>query len=127
MHCVGTIKTGKTGLNKFPREVLRITSLKELALRRNELTNLPKEIGFLNGKKLSQIIDASYTGTSESLAKNSRPNVTIEIPKVDARHLGMLFMLFEFQVALLGLLYKVDAFDQPGVEEGKLITKKLLS
>ncbi len=88
---------------------------------------LPKEIGFLNGKKLSQIIDASYTGTSESLAKNSRPNVTIEIPKVDARHLGMLFMLFEFQVALLGLLYKVDAFDQPGVEEGKLITKKLLS
>ena len=38
----------KTGLNKFPREVLRITSLKELALRRNVLTNLPKEIGFFS-------------------------------------------------------------------------------
>ena len=88
---------------------------------------LPKEIGFLNGKKMSQVIDASYSGTAESLAKNSRPNITIEIPKVDARHLGMLFMLLEFQVALLGLLYKVDAFDQPGVEESKQITKKLLS
>lgn len=88
---------------------------------------LPKEIGFLNGKKMSQVIDSAFTGTSESLTKNNRPNVTIEIPKVDARHIGMLFMLFEFQVALLGLLYKVDAFNQPGVEEGKIITKKLLS
>ncbi|MBN2087584.1 glucose-6-phosphate isomerase [Candidatus Peregrinibacteria bacterium] len=88
---------------------------------------LPKEIGFLNNKKMSQIIDASYLGTSESLAKANRPNVTIEIPKVDARHIGMLLMLFEFQVALLGLMYKVDTFNQPGVEEGKIITKELLS
>jgi glucose-6-phosphate isomerase len=87
---------------------------------------LPEEIGFLNGKKMGEVIDAAYLGTSEALTRHHRPNVTIEVPKVDARHLGALFMLFEFQVALLGLLYKVDAFNQPGVEHSKQITKKIL-
>lgn len=82
---------------------------------------------FLEGKKLSAVMDASYRGTSESLAKNSRPNVTLEIPSVTPQTVGALFLLFEFQIALLGILYKVDAFSQPGVEEGKKITKQILS
>lgn len=87
---------------------------------------LPEEIGFLNGKKMSTVIDAAYHGTAEALTKHHRPNVTIEVPKVDARHVGELFMLFEFEVALLGMLYKVDAFNQPGVEHSKKITKEIL-
>jgi len=87
---------------------------------------LPKDIGFLNNKKLSELIDAAYIGTSESLAKNCRPNITVLVPTINAEVLGSMFMLFEFQVALLGLLYKVDAFNQPGVEESKIITKKIL-
>ena len=96
---------------------------KEIKLKNNS----PKELSFLNNKKLSEIFNAAYKGTSESLAKNKRPNITIKIPKIDAETLGALFMLFEFQIALLGLLYKVDAFNQPGVEQSKIITKKILS
>jgi len=88
---------------------------------------MPKELSYLNDKKLSNILDAAYVGTAESLTAKKRPNLTVEVPKVDAKNLGALFMLFEFQVALLGLMYKVDAFNQPGVEHGKQITKKLLS
>ena len=88
---------------------------------------LPKEINYLTGKKMSEIINAACKGTSEALAKSKRPNLTLEVSKVDAKHLGALFMLFEFQVAILGLLYKVDAFNQPGVENSKIITKSLLS
>jgi glucose-6-phosphate isomerase len=87
---------------------------------------LPNEISFLNGKNFTEVIDAAYLGTSQALTKHKRPNVTIEVPKVDARSLGALFMLFEFQVALLGLLYNVNAFNQPGVEHSKQITKKIL-
>ena len=36
------------GLNAFPREILRIKSLKHLALRRNRLNDMPKNIGFLS-------------------------------------------------------------------------------
>lgn len=87
---------------------------------------LPGEMGFLNGKKMSEVIDAAYQGTVEALRKNERPNLTIELDKIDAWHIGSLFMLFEFQVSLLGFFYEVNAFDQPGVEESKKITKKLL-
>lgn len=89
--------------------------------------NLPKELAFLNQKKLSKIIDAAYLGTSQSLAKHGRPNLAISLPSISAETIGALFMLFEFQVALLGLFYKVDAFSQPGVEMSKIITKKILS
>ena len=89
--------------------------------------NLPKELGFLNNKKMSEILHAAYIGTAESLAKNKRPNITIHLPTIKAEIIGALFMLFEFQVALLGHLYKINAFDQPGVEESKIITKQILS
>ena len=92
-----------------------------------EANVLPEPIAFLNGKKLSEMIDAAYHGTSEALRRKKRPTLTLEIPEVDARHVGGLFMLFEFQVALLGEFYKVNAFDQPGVEQSKLITTSLLS
>ncbi len=89
--------------------------------------HLPKKLDFLNNKNLSEIINAAYTGTAESLSKNKRPNITLNISKVNAEAMGALFMLFEFQVALLGLIYKVDAFNQPGVEISKIITKQILS
>ncbi len=89
--------------------------------------NLPKEIGFLNNRSMDEILRASLQGTSESLAKNGRPNITLKLDQIDEETIGGLFMLFEFQVALLGLLYKVNAFDQPGVEQSKKITKKILS
>jgi len=36
------------GIKAFPHEILRIKSLKHLALRRNNIEHLPKEIGFLS-------------------------------------------------------------------------------
>lgn len=89
--------------------------------------HLPEKLGFLNGQKMSRILDAALEGTSSSLAKNNRPNVTLTLSKIDEETIGGLFMLFEFQVALLGLLYKVDAFNQPGVEDSKILTKQILS
>jgi glucose-6-phosphate isomerase len=89
--------------------------------------NSPEKIGFLNNKKMSEILDAAYSGTSEALADNKCPNITLDISEVNAENLGGLFMLFELQVALLGLLYKVDAFNQPGVEKSKQLTKQILS
>jgi hypothetical protein len=38
----------KCGLKKFPREILRLKSLKNLALRRNNIGVLPKDIGFFS-------------------------------------------------------------------------------
>jgi len=89
--------------------------------------NLPEELKFLEKRKMSDIMDACYQGTAESLAQNNRPNITLNISKINEETLGALFILFEFQVAILGELYKVDTFNQPGVEKGKIITKSCLN
>ncbi|QQR83897.1 hypothetical protein IPJ72_01685 [Candidatus Peregrinibacteria bacterium] len=89
--------------------------------------NLPESLGYLNQKKLSTILEAAYLGTRDSLTKNKRPNATLILPSNTEESIGALLMLLECQVALLGFLYKVDAFNQPGVESSKIITKKILS
>jgi glucose-6-phosphate isomerase len=66
-------------------------------------------------------------GTIGSLNKNERPNITLSLDKVSAHTLGELFMLFMGATAFLGELYGINAFDQPGVELSKNLTKELLS
>ena len=88
---------------------------------------LPTEMDFLNHQKIGNIIEAAYQGTAESLTQNKRPNLTINLPAINTETIGALLMLFEFQIAILGLLYKVNAFNQPGVEKSKQITKKIIS
>ena len=65
-------------------------------------------------------------GTEQALREDGRPTIMIEVPEVSEQSLGELFMLFQMQIALLGELYEIDAFNQPGVEKSKLIVKGAL-
>lgn len=58
-------------------------------------------------------------GTRAALAESGRPSVTISIPEVSARTLGMLIALFERTVTFYAILVNVNAYHQPGVEAGK--------
>jgi len=48
------------------------------------------------------------------------------LEQVDAHTIGQLIYLFELSVAVQGEHYDVDAFDQPGVEAGKLAAYALM-
>ncbi len=48
--------------------------------------------------------------------------MTVEVPRVDARSVGGLLMLFQVATVYAGFLYGVDPLDQPGVELGKQLT-----
>jgi len=85
-----------------------------------------KELGYLGGHSLGELIDVEQRATAGALAKRGRPNLTIHIERVDARHVGGLMMLFEIATAYAGQLYGVDAFNQPGVELGKQFAYALL-
>ncbi|MFB6226048.1 MAG: glucose-6-phosphate isomerase [Candidatus Paceibacteria bacterium] len=52
--------------------------------------------------------------------------MTITIDKIDEYHLGQLFMLFEGATAFLGEFFDINAFNQPGVELAKDLTKEKL-
>lgn len=78
-----------------------------------------KELGYLGGNTLGELIDIEQRATAGALARRGRPNLTIHLDRVDAWHVGGLMMLFELATAYAGQLYGVDAFNQPGVELGK--------
>ena len=85
-----------------------------------------KELGYLGGHTLGELIDIEHRATAGALAKRGRPNLTIQLERVDAWHVGGLMMFFELATAYAGQLYGVDAFNQPGVELGKQFAYALL-
>ena len=77
------------------------------------------ELSYLGGHSLAELIGVEQRATAGALAARGRPNMTIEIDRVDPWHIGGLLMMFEIATAYAGTLYGVDAFSQPGVELGK--------
>jgi len=83
-------------------------------------------LSYLGGRSLAELISAEKAGTEIALTEAGRPNFTYLLPEISAHVLGQLFYLFEFQTALSGELLGIDAFDQPGVEAGKLAAYALM-
>ncbi len=85
------------------------------------------ELDFLDkGITFNQLLTIEKEATAGSLTKNDRPNLTIKVDSLTEETLGELFMLFEASIAFLGELYNINAFDQPGVELSKKLTKEAL-
>jgi glucose-6-phosphate isomerase len=83
-------------------------------------------IDYLKGKSLQQLFLAEHAATATALARAGRPNLTIEIDQISEENVGALFYLFEFATALAGEFWNINAFDQPGVEEGKRLTYAIM-
>ena len=85
-----------------------------------------KELGYLGGHSLGELIDVEQRATAGALARRGRPNMTITLDKVDPANVGELMMFLELATAYAGQLYEIDAFNQPGVELGKQFAYALL-
>lgn len=84
------------------------------------------DVSFLCGKTLGQLLDAELHATEYALLKAAKPSWMITLPEVNAYTLGQLMYFFEMQTAYMGELLDIDAFNQPGVEEGKNAAYALL-
>jgi len=78
------------------------------------------------GKTIGDLAAAEGRATAETLAKNGCPVRTIHLPKIDEQSLGELLMHFMLETIIAAHLMGVDPFDQPAVEEGKVLAKKYL-
>jgi len=81
-----------------------------------------KEIGYLGGHSIEELFKAELDATRIALTKNRRMNYAIAIPEINPFTIGQLLFFFEVQTVFAGSLFEVNAFDQPGVEEGKRLT-----
>ena len=78
-------------------------------------SKLEVEPGALTGDFLQGFL----LGTRSALFENDRQSLTITLPEVTPRSIGVLIALFERCVGYYGTLVNVNAYHQPGVEAGK--------
>lgn len=84
------------------------------------------DVSFLCGHSLNELIQAEKMATEYALMKSGHLNLTITLPEVNAFTVGQLMYLLEVMTAFAGELLHINAFDQPGVEEGKNAAYALL-
>jgi len=96
----------------------------------SDATTIPETdveaLSYLGGRDLGTVLDAEFEATEASLAAAGRPNVRIEIPRVDAESVGRLLYDMEVACVLSGELAGVETFTQPAVEWAKNATRGLL-
>ncbi|MGH7719393.1 MAG: glucose-6-phosphate isomerase [Gemmatimonadaceae bacterium] len=85
------------------------------------------ELAYLGGHTLGELLDVERRATAGALAREGRPNMTIVLDRLDARHLGALIMLLELATVYAGGLYEINPLDQPGVELGKRFTYAMMN
>ena len=84
-------------------------------------------LDYLAGKHMGDLVAAEARATAQTLSRNKRPVRQIAIPAIDERSVGALMMHFMLETILMGRLMGVDPFDQPGVEEGKVLAREYLA
>ncbi len=84
-------------------------------------------MGYLCGHTMNELFAAELQGTRIALTEAQRPNATITLPAVTPHTVGQLLFMLELQTAMAGKLYRIDPFDQPGVEAGKVAAYALLA
>ena len=84
------------------------------------------DVAFLSGHSFNELIKSEQLATEYALTRSGHMNKTITLPEVNAFTIGELLCYFELETAFAGELLNIDAFNQPGVEEGKNATYALL-
>jgi glucose-6-phosphate isomerase len=84
-----------------------------------ETRAVASEYHYLVGRGMGELLDAEMRGTIASLSRRGRPSATLLLDRLDAPAVGAFLFWLEAATAFAGPLYRVDPYDQPGVEEAK--------
>ena len=90
---------------------------------------LVKEPGlaYLQRRRMGDLLESEQRATAETLVNNGCPVRLFQLAHLDEEVMGGLLMHFMLETIIAAGLLGVDAFDQPAVEEGKVLTRQFLS
>ncbi len=90
---------------------------------------LAKEAGERDfaGKTVGDLVAAQGRAMIETFVAHGIPVRTIALHRLDEESLGELLMHFMLETIIAGHLLGVDPFDQPAVEEAKVLAKRYLT
>ncbi|TAJ36308.1 MAG: glucose-6-phosphate isomerase [Reyranella sp.] len=86
-----------------------------------------KALDYLTGHTMGDLLQAEADATATATVQARRPTRVIRVAEVDERTIGALMMHFILETIFAAHLWKIDAFDQPAVEQGKVLTRQYLS
>jgi glucose-6-phosphate isomerase len=81
----------------------------------------------IQGRHLSEIMDAIRHGTQATFQAQGRPLCVIELPDSSEFTIGALLQLHMMEMMYLARILDVNPFDQPNVEDYKVHTTRLLA
>jgi len=81
---------------------------------------------FINNQSFNRLINAQCDATMQSLDEAGVTTDMIVIDKVTPSNIGEMLIYFELLTSLVGAMFEVNTYDQPGVELGKQILYKNL-
>lgn len=109
----------------------KIITFIEVENFRNTLT-IPKapipvyDAEYLAGQTFNKLIASELAATEYAVTKAGKMNMRISLSEVNEYTFAGLLYLLEMATAAAGEFLNIDAFNQPGVEEGKLATFALM-
>jgi len=104
---------------------IKISDVTEEITLPNEFST-EKEYFYFAGHTMQEQLHTEQLATEMSLVKDGKPCYSITLKDVTPKSLGGLFYFFEALVVFTASLWRVNPYDQPGVEEGKNITYSLM-
>lgn len=81
----------------------------------------------LQGRKLGDLLQAEAIATQQSLGEAGVSNMTLQLQQLNEESLGYAMMFMQISVLALGNALNLNPLNQPGVEHGKILCKKILT
>lgn len=106
---------------------LKVLKAKNSPLIPNISFSQLKECDFANNIELQKLLNTQCDATMQALISENLSVDLIELDSFDAWHCGYLMYYYELLTSACGIMLGINAYNQPGVETGKLMLKKLLS
>ena len=104
-------------IEDFQREL----NIPDISLKGIEKTN------FINNQSFNTLINAQAKATLQSIIDTNIDADTITMDRVTPQNIGALIIYYELLTSVVGAMFEVDTYNQPGVELGKVILYDNLS
>ena len=107
-------------------KIFYIFSSEKKSKLKTNIKNSPSKYNFLNKKNLSVIKNAQKNALVKALIKNKISFREFKINDNEEKTLGKLFSYFILETIIVGKLSDINPYNQPAVEQVKILTKKIL-
>jgi len=86
-----------------------------------------EELDYLNNLEFNELINHQADATIKTVQNlKDIPNDIVTIDKIDEYNIAKLMFSYELLTSIVGAFVQINTYDQPGVEDGKIILKQII-